>query len=216
MDETNGRQSRLVGFFDTLGNLFALNIAYVLSCLPIITIGASTAALYSVALKMVKKEEGAIFRSFFEAFKENFKKATMAWLLEMIVIVVLVVEYIFICNAQGTIATVYTALFIVESIVVALILPFLYALIARYENTLQNTIKNSLLLSISNFSSWLKIFLAWFAPVFLTIWYPAVFMLSWFLWLIIGFALIAYGTSHTMHKVFRRIEEKQSPSKQNS
>ena len=50
-------------------DMICLNIVWLICCIPIVTIGASTAALYSVMLKMVKNEEGYIFRSFFKAFK---------------------------------------------------------------------------------------------------------------------------------------------------
>lgn len=51
-----------------------LNILWFICCLPIFTAGASTTALFYVSLKVAKNEEGNITRSFFRAFKENFKK----------------------------------------------------------------------------------------------------------------------------------------------
>ena len=35
-------------------------------------------------------------------------------------------------------------------------------------------------------------------------------MYVWFLWLVFGFGLIAYGTSFTMRKVFKRIDKAQN------
>lgn len=202
------KESRLVRVLDVFGNIFALNVLFVICSIPIITIGASTAALYSVTLKLVKKEEGPIIKSYFKAFKSNFKAATITWVLVLIAVIVIFVEYLFGCNVESSLGTLYLVLSIVETVLLAFTLPFLFPLIARYDNTIFNTIKNAFLLSVSNFGSWLKIFLAWFAPVFLSVWNPEIFLLTWYLWLFLIIGIISYGTSFTIHKVFKRIEDK--------
>ena len=58
-----------------------LNVLWVICSIPIVTIGPSTTALYTVMLKIVRNEEGYIFRGFFKAFKENFKQSTVIWLI---------------------------------------------------------------------------------------------------------------------------------------
>ena len=52
-------------------------------CLPIVTIGASTVAAYSVALKMVDDQEGYIGKSFLKAFKENWKQGIILGFITM-------------------------------------------------------------------------------------------------------------------------------------
>ena len=53
-------------------NIFWLSILWLLCCIPVITIGASTIALYYVMLKLVKDEETTVTREFFHSFKQNF------------------------------------------------------------------------------------------------------------------------------------------------
>ena len=50
-------------------NIFWLSILWLLCCIPVITIGASTIALYYVMLKLVKDEETTVTREFFHSFK---------------------------------------------------------------------------------------------------------------------------------------------------
>ena len=50
-------------------DIVCLNVLWLVCSLPIITIGASTTALYTVMLKLVKNEEGYIFKGFLHAFK---------------------------------------------------------------------------------------------------------------------------------------------------
>ena len=45
-----------------------LNILWFICCIPIVTVGASTTALFYVSLKIVKNEEGNITKSFFHSF----------------------------------------------------------------------------------------------------------------------------------------------------
>ena len=179
--------------------------------IPIFTIGASTTALYSVMLKMINKEEGPIFRSFVKAFRSNFKQATLSWLVILAALVAIAGELVFAwaLEYEGALATFYLILAFAELVVVCLTLPFLFPLIAKFDNTIWNTLKNAFLLSVSNPGSWVKIFLAWFFPVFICVAYPVVFLLFWYLWLILIIGVIAYGTSFTVRKVLRRVEQAQ-------
>ena len=61
-------------FMNKIADLFILNILRIFCSIPIITIGATTTALYSVNLKLVNNEEGSLIKLFFKSFKENFKK----------------------------------------------------------------------------------------------------------------------------------------------
>lgn len=95
-----------------------------------------------------------------------------------------------------------------ELIFMGLIVPFLFPLIARYNNKLGTTVRNSLALAITYKGSWLKVFIAWFAPIFICVRYPIIFVNIWYLWVLFIFGAIAYGTSTTMRKIFRLNEKK--------
>lgn len=203
--------SRFVTVFETFGNICALNVLWILCSLPIVTIGASTTALYTVMLKLINKEEGPIVRSFFAAFRSNFRKATISWLIVLAAMVGIAGElYLaYVYNFEGTLAIFYLVLGFAELLVLCLTLPFLFPLTARFENSIWNTFKNAFLLSVSNLGSWLKIFLAWFMPFFVWIAYPEIFLMIWYLWLILVFGVVAYGTSFTIRKVLRKVERVQ-------
>lgn len=66
-------------------DMMCLNVLWLVCSLPIFTIGASTTAMYTVMLKVVKNEEGYIVKGFFKAFKENFKKSTIIWLILLVI-----------------------------------------------------------------------------------------------------------------------------------
>ena len=60
-------------------NLCLLGILWALFSLPVITVGASTAALFQYTLRLTRDEEGYVWKSFWNAFKKNFVPATMVW-----------------------------------------------------------------------------------------------------------------------------------------
>ena len=73
---------------ETVLNLVILNVLWLVCSLPIITIGASGAALYSVLFKMVEDKDTRITRQFFAAFRGNARRATGIWLILLVVIAV--------------------------------------------------------------------------------------------------------------------------------
>lgn len=83
------------GLFRALGklaDLMLLNILFLVCSLPIFTIGASFTAMYYVTLKLAENEEGYIARGFLKSFKQNFKQATIIWLILLFFGIVLVLD----------------------------------------------------------------------------------------------------------------------------
>ena len=146
------QNSKLIKSVNKIIDLIWLNFLWVIFSLPLITIGASTCAAFSVTLKMVDDEEGYIARSFIKAFRQNFKQATIMWcitapllylayLIWQVVLKADSTEYFFLLILG---AILYTALLIVFNL-------YTYPLIARYENSLKNMIKNSLGICLTYF-----------------------------------------------------------------
>lgn len=206
--------TKLFAVLDVFGNIFFLNILFFITSLPIVTIGASLTAMYSVSLRMVRKEEGHIASSYFDAFKANFKKATISWIIVLIIAFLILVEYLFGINAEGPLATFYAILAIIEVLLLSMIMAFLFPMISRYENKISNYFFNSLLLSISNLGSYIKIFLLWFVPALICIQSVIVRYSIWYLWMLLLFALLAYCSSFSINKVFNRIDEASGKAKE--
>lgn len=127
-----------------------LNILWMLCCLPIVTVGASTTALFYVALKIAKNEEGNITRVFFRSFRENFRQATLVWLILLGAGVILGIDgYIFYhMRFDSVLWTFGTAIFMVVLAAYAIILMYIFPLMARFDNTLWAMLKNSLMIGM--------------------------------------------------------------------
>ena len=69
--------SAVSGFFE----LIAAGLLWLCASLPVVTIGASTTALYYTVVKAVRRERGRLLSSFVSAFRSNFRESTLIWLL---------------------------------------------------------------------------------------------------------------------------------------
>lgn len=203
-DHPRSIQYHLMRFMDAFGNVFFLNIIFVLFSIPIVTIGASMTAMYSVCLKLANKEEPHLWKAFIHAFKANFKKATIAWLLLIAAFIVLWGDNMLINTVEGGLASFYTFVSVVEIVLLALVVPFLFPFIAKFDNSVGNYFKNSLLMAISNLGSWLKVALIWFAPTILSLRYPVIILSTWYIWLLFMFGLMAYWSSKVIHQMLKK------------
>lgn len=133
------------GFFKFINrffDVFLINILWLICSLPIITIGASTCAAFSVTLKMVDDEEGYIAKSFFKAFKQNFKQGTLMWIITFPCIWILYLLWQTVTKMQDVSVIALIGVIFLTAAAICINL-YSYPLIARYENSLKNIIKNS-------------------------------------------------------------------------
>lgn len=127
-----------------------LNILWFICCLPVFTIGASTTALFYVSLKVAKDEEGSLTKSFFRSFKENFRQATVIWLILLAVGVLLGVDgYVFYhMRFDNALWTLGTAVFYVMLAAYAIILMYIFPLLSRFNNTIRAMFKNAMMIGM--------------------------------------------------------------------
>ena len=150
-----------------------LNLLWIVCSLPIFTAGAATTALYSVTLKMVRGEEGAVGASFFRAFRENFRQATVLWLILLLAGAVLggdgYILYRLSHSSTGAAAVVWTlllALIIAASVAYAIVLCYVFPLVASVVNTNWAMLKNSFFIGTHYLFCTILVLLVHFAMFF--------------------------------------------------
>ena len=127
-----------------------LNLLWMVFSLPVITLGAATAALYRVTLKIARGEEPSVTQQFLRGFKEDFKQATVLWLILLGVGLLLggdgYVLFRLSRSVSGTPAVLWTlllALVIGAGIVYVIVLCYVFPLVASVQNTNWAMLKNS-------------------------------------------------------------------------
>lgn len=180
-----------------------LNILWFFCCLPVVTAGASTTALFYVTLKMAKDEEGNVTKAFFRAFRQNFRKATVIWLILLALGTVLALDgYIFYhMRFENAVWAVGTAVFLVAVAAYAIVLMYVFPLLARFENTVKAMLLNSIMLGMRFLLCTAAMAVIYFVMAFVVInvFTPAI---------IFGEGLCALLCSHLLANILQMCEQK--------
>ena len=127
-----------------------LNILWLVCSLPIVTIGASTTALFYVTLKMAEDRDDGLTRMFFKAFRENFKPATKLWLILLAVGSFLAADGFVLRRmwSENIFWTLLTAVLIGAAVLYGIVLLYAFPLLARFENTTFGILKTAFLVGV--------------------------------------------------------------------
>lgn len=144
------QNSPLGRFMSGLLDQFLLNLLYFVFCVPIITIGAATAALYKVQFDIRAGEHPSVFSAFYHGFISNFKQGTVTFLF-------LAVAGMFIAASVFAAMTVGIFGYMLTRVVI-LIVGFLFIsvwgwvfpLISKFEYSALGTLRNAYLLSVQS------------------------------------------------------------------
>ena len=137
-------------FIAKIFDLVILNLIFIFSCVPIITIGASTSALSYVTLKMVRGEDPYIWRNFWKSFRQNFKQGTLVWIFSILIFIFFGMDF-YIINSQNTslFAVVRILLWIVCAVALSVFL-YVFPVISHFVCTTKQALKNALLMTFGH------------------------------------------------------------------
>ena len=116
-------------FMSRLADLIILNLLWIVFCIPVVTIGASTTAMYRVTLNMVRGEGSGVVRMFWDAFRLNLRQAVLIFLILLIPVLLVVYEFwMYLSGAVGQ--SMWLGLvFCCPSLILALVLAYVYPLL---------------------------------------------------------------------------------------
>lgn len=198
----------LITLLGKMADMMWLTILTMICCIPVFTIGASLTALHYVALKMARNEEGYITKSFFKSFKENFRQATIIWLLFLVVIAFLVTDYRIITKMDVEVGKAVEALLFIVALFVTFTFVYVWPILAKFSNTVRRTIWNAFTVSAAQFpKTFLMIFI--YAVPFL-LWYfvepliPQILPILFVFWL----SIPAYLSAKLYNQFFKTMEER--------
>ncbi len=191
-------------FFSRVADLVILNVLWLVFSLPIVTIGASTTAMYCVALHLVRGEGSGVVRMFWNSFRLNFRQATLLFFI-LLIPTVLVCYELWLYLSGAVTQTLWTGVvFCLPAVLLTLISAYIYPLLAQFDNSIRNTLKNACYLAIGNLPvSLIMAALNLLAPI-LFLCLPEFFMKSCIFWVAIGAALVAAINSLLLRRIFKK------------
>ena len=193
------KDGKFVKVLNRIADLVGLNLLAILFCIPIITIGASITAVYGCIFRIQEKKEGYLIKDFWKLFKASFRSSTIIYLVGVAVVAMLYLDYqIFATDSRLDILQV---LVVAGGILVAEIFTYAFPMESYFENSLKATVKNALLLGISNIPYTLLMLGINVFPFFLVARIPVTFGI----WFLIGISGVAWINSFFLKKIFSKV-----------
>ena len=194
--------SKFMTVVSRFADLLLLNLVFLLTCLPVFTIGAAVTALYTMCFRLMREEYSGLLRSYFSAFKSNFRQATCIWLL-LLLIVCPALFYFYVLFSIDSLLRYFGFLFILISLLAAMTASYVFPWISQFENTTGQALKTALILSISHLPRTLAIVAINLVPAIVFFISPELFLQVSFLWVALYSAAAAYMNTGLLWHVFK-------------
>ncbi len=200
-------ENPFIQFLARVGDMMLANFLFLLCSIPVVTAGAAVTAMHKITQDIATEKEDGLLRTFFRAFRENFKNATIAWGAMLLFFVgmgcnlLLVITYL--TGIPALIAKVFLAALTVTVLAVG---AYLFPLMVRYENTLKEHALNALILSVVKLPRTVALVLLNILPILIAYFSMQTFVSTLVFWLCIGFAFCSYISSTLLLPVFQEME----------
>lgn len=193
---------KLFNAMSKIADLVMLNLLWLVCCLPIVTIGASTSALHCVTLKMARNEDTYICSSFFHSLKENMKQSLIIWGAFLAIGVVLYFDFYAVGHTGEGMVKLSVIPLILITFLLVMTACYVFPILAFFKNSLKGAVKNALLMALAHLPYTLLILAVYACPLLLL--FTKNLVLAVFIDLVIGFSLAAWVNSHLFRKLFDR------------
>lgn len=184
----------------TLFDLVVLNLLYVLCCLPVVTIGAATTALYAALLALIQ-DEAHVYARFLCTLRRSFRKSTVCWLLELLIAAIACADFVIIAlfwTSSGK----YVALGLLLLILFLLLCTgsYLFPLLIA-DQSIKQSLRAAFSLSMRHLPRTLLVCIINTFPLLLLVFWTYGFLILFWYFLVICFSLGAYVNCLLLKKV---------------
>lgn len=138
-------------FFRFMGKLFdvvALNLVFIIVCIPIVTIGPAISALYYASVKSIRRDRSYPIKEFFKAFKRDFKQSFIVGLILVLAAVIIYVDIRFVVDYIKNDFTAMRYVYLVIGLVISFISVYIFPLISRFSLKISGLFRLSFYLAI--------------------------------------------------------------------
>lgn len=195
--------SPLMQALNKMADLLWLNVLTLICCIPIITVGPALTAMHYMALKIARDEECYITRDYFKSFKLNFRQATIIWLLMLFFILVLVGDFFILKNSEMQYGNVLSIILTVVAVLLLFTCTFVFPVLAKFDNTILRTIKNSFFIGVLQFPKTILMMILSVVPAVLFIFVPRIIPIV----VLFCFTAPAWVSAKLYSKFFQKLED---------
>lgn len=185
-----------------------LSILFLITCIPIVTIGPALTALYYATAKSLRRDRGYVSKEYFKAFKMNFGQGLVTGLLVMLMVGILIVDWNYAKRLHGNLGAVLFTIFTALMVILLFISIYIFPILSRFKTKLGQLFKTAFFMSIRHLPSTILmvIIIAFFALIVYLVWIPIIF----------APALCALLISFLMERIFKKYMPPKSEEEESS
>jgi len=196
----------LMRFCEKVLDIVTVNLLFVVSCLPIVTIGVAKISLYQTIFEVKSSRRVPVFRTYMRAFKQNLKLGLQLGLLELGIFLISVVDLSLFWGQTGLGFQLIKAICLGILIFSTLVMLASYPIAARYDLTWKEVLQKGLLLVSFNFV-WFFLMLAIILLIMMLLYLSGfTLVLGGSAFLLFGFGLLAFCQAGLMEKLFAKYQ----------
>lgn len=188
-------------FLSLLTDLIFLNILWFVCSLPLVTVGASTTACYYVGMRMTRGDY-SVAKDFFRSFRQNFKQATILWMILVLLGAFLYFDFCFMEAGTFPGQSVVKVILLALSALTIFVALYAFPLLAQFENKLKATVKNAMMLALKHFFRSITMAALYALIIDMFIFYPAFVLKTAIIWLLYAVSGPVYLCCRTLKPVF--------------
>ncbi len=182
----------LMRFCEKVLDIVTVNLLFVVSCLPIVTIGVAKISLYQTIFEVKSSRRVPVFKTYMRAFKQNLKLGLQLGLLELGIFLISVVDLSLFWGQTGLGFQLIKAICLGILIFLTLVMLASYPIAARYDLTWKEVLQKGLLLVSFNFV-WFFLMLAIILLIMMLLYLSGfTLVLGGSAFLLFGFGLLAF------------------------
>lgn len=185
-------------FMGALGDWLLLNVLFVLTCIPVVTIGTASTAVYHVAFKLLDGQSGYVIREYVNACRQKWKRSTAVWLILALAGGILTFDVLYAGNVWSYLYIVIGCMLLIWCFVSA----YVFALLARFDSTVNQTLKHALYLSVRHLPYTIVIVILNLIPVICVLLGSFTAAMAVPIYCAFGFALTARINGALLKKIF--------------
>ena len=196
----------LMRFCEKVLDIVTVNLLFVVSCLPIVTIGVAKISLYQTIFEVKSSRRVPVFKTYMRAFKQNLKLGLQLGLLELGIFLISVVDLSLFWGQTGLGFQLIKAICLGILIFLTLVMLASYPIAARYDLTWKEALQKGLLLVSFNFV-WFFLMLAIILLIIMLLYLSGfTLVLGGSAFLLFGFGLLAFCQAGLMEKLFAKYQ----------
>jgi uncharacterized membrane protein YesL len=188
-----------------IADVMILNALFIVTSLPVLTLGASLTAMHFTAMRIGTGECNSVTADYFRSFRKNLRQATVLALALAALAAVLAAWYVVLTSsALGAVAElVLLAIWYILAFSLATTALFAFPYLASFEGRTRDVLRNALLLAWRHLPTSMATLSLLVLSIGVTLFYPQAIGYG-LVWLLIGFAGIAVANGFLFTRVFSK------------